>query len=59
MGIIHPGVIVPVIIAGAALIVFLTIKNIRDKKKLLPPDSTDDVVNEQRMDQERRRDERP
>lgn len=38
------------------LLVFFIARNLRDKKKLFPPEKTDDQVNEEKMDQERGRD---
>lgn len=48
-------IIIIVAVAALALIVFVTVRNMKDRKKILPPDSTDDKVLETRMDKDRRR----
>jgi hypothetical protein len=53
---INIGVVVIVAVVALALILFLIFKNQRDKKKVLPPDTIDDAVEETKMDQERRQD---
>ncbi|MGN6492638.1 MAG: FeoB-associated Cys-rich membrane protein [Agriterribacter sp.] len=48
-------IVIIVGIVALALIVFVTVKNVKDRKKVLPPDSTDDKVLEARMNKEHRR----
>ena len=48
-------IVIIVSIVALALIVFVTVKNVKDRKKVLPPDSTDDKVLEARLNKERRR----
>jgi hypothetical protein len=50
-------VIVVVVVAVLGLIVFLTVRNRKDRKELFPPEKVDDVTAEVRMDQERKSDE--
>ncbi|MGN6435273.1 MAG: hypothetical protein ACTHMM_02020 [Agriterribacter sp.] len=51
----NTAIVIIVAIVALALIVFVTIRNVKDRKKVLPPDSTDDKVLEARMNKERRR----
>lgn len=48
-------VIVIVVVLAIALIVFVNVKNLRDKKKEFPPDKLDDKTLESRMDHDRRK----
>lgn len=49
-------IIALIVLAALAVIVFLVIRNLKDRKELLPPGSTDDATEETRMDQQRRQD---
>ena len=50
------GVIVLIALAALSLIIFLIVRNQKDKKKLFPPGSGDDEVQETRQDQRRQKD---
>lgn len=50
------GVVVLVALVALALVLFLIAKNQKDKKKVLPPGSVDDAVEETKMDHDRRQD---
>lgn len=52
----NTGVIVIVGLAALALIVFLAVRNQKDRKKILPPETTDDPVEETKTDQQREED---
>jgi hypothetical protein len=54
---INLGVVVVVVIAALGLIVFIIVRNKKDRKELLPPEKVEDVTAEVRMDQERKSDE--
>ena len=43
-------------VAALALIVFIVIRNKKDRKDLLPPGGVDDVINREKMDQQRDQD---
>ena len=50
------GIIVIVVLAALALVIFLAIRNRKDRKELLPPQGTDDSVTKEKMDQLRDQD---
>lgn len=56
MSAVNTGLIIIVALAALALIVFLIVRNYKDRKELLPPDVTDDPVKEKRMDHHREKD---
>lgn len=56
MSSVNTGLIVLVAVAALALIIFLLIRNRKDRKELMPPEATDDPVQEKRMDQHREKD---
>lgn len=47
--------IIIVALLAIALIVFVNVKNVRDRKKEFPPDKLDDKPLESRMDHDRRK----
>ncbi len=50
------GLIVIVGSLALALIVFLAVRNQKDKKKIMPPEAIDDAVEQTRTDQQREQD---
>lgn len=50
------GIIVLIALAALTLIIFLIIRNKKDRKNLFPPDSTEDATEETRRDQHRQED---
>lgn len=50
------GIIVLIALAALSLIIFLIVRNQKDRKKIFPPDSADDVTEEIRRDQQRQED---
>jgi len=50
------GLIVIVGSLALALIVFLAVRNQKDKKKIMPPEAIDDAVEQTRADQQREQD---
>ncbi|WEK34031.1 MAG: hypothetical protein P0Y53_16205 [Candidatus Pseudobacter hemicellulosilyticus] len=52
------GIIIIVAVAALALIIFLVMRNKKDRKEIYSPEKMDDAVGEQKMEQQRREDRR-